>query len=198
MESNPERRDKTRFEHECKVTLESSEIGIQRSCAMYNFNDDGLYIEADTRLEPDTEIRVGIKNSPFASEPDKFESYRGIIKWRKSLKQSSYYYGYGVELLKDDAERQIQDQFQWSRENTRKAVAIPVKFDHENRTYEGTTENVSSTGISVKSKEPVMVGQQVTVHIPVKKKGKIVSLQGKVLWSNREGFGVKFLRSRSN
>ena len=198
MESNPERRDKTRFEHECKVTLENSEIGIQRSCAMYNFNDDGLYIEADTLLEPDTEIRIGIKNSPFASEPDKFESYRGIIKWRKSLKQSSYYYGYGVELKKDDAERQHQDQFQWSRESMRKAVAVPVTFDYENRTYEGTTENVSSTGISIKSKEPVMVGQQITVHIPVKKKDKIVSLQGKVLWSNREGFGVKFLRSRAN
>ena len=198
MESNPERRDKTRFEHECKVTLENSEIGIQRSCAMYNFNDEGLYIEADTRLEPDTEIRVGIKNSPFASEPDKFESYRGIIKWRKSLKQSSYYYGYGIELKKDDAEGQHQDQFQWSRENTRKAISIPVKFDYENRTYEGTTENVSSTGISVKSKEPVMVGQQITVHVPVKKKGKIVRIQGKVSWSNREGFGVKFLRSREN
>ena len=169
MESNPERRDKTRFEHECKITLEHSEIGIQRGCAMYNYNDQGLYIEADTRLEPETEIRVGIKNSPFASEPDKFESYRGIIKWRKSLKQSSYYYGYGVELIKDDAESENQDQFQWSRENARKAVAIPVKFDYENNTYEGTTENVSNTGISVKSKEPVMVGQPIVVHIPVKK-----------------------------
>ena len=84
MESNPERRDKTRFEHECKITLENSEIGIQRSCMMYNFNDDGLYIEADSQLEPKTEIRIGISNSPFASEPDKFESYRGIIKWRKA------------------------------------------------------------------------------------------------------------------
>ena len=198
MESNPERRNKTRFEHECKITLETSEIGIQRSCAMYNFNDDGLYIQADIQLEPETEIRIGIKNSPFAAEPDKFESYRGIVKWRKSLKRSSYYYGYGVELIKNDAENQNQDQFQWSRENTRKAVTIPVKFEYDNRTYEGTTENVSSSGISVKSKDPVMVGQQITVHIPLKKKGKIVRLQGKVSWSNRDGFGVKFLRSGSN
>jgi hypothetical protein len=196
MESNPERRDKTRFEHECKITLENSEIGIQRSCAMYNFNTDGLYVEADTRLEPETEIRIGIKNSPFAAEPDKFESYRGIIKWRKELNRSSYYFGYGVELIKDDAENQNQDQFQWSRENTRKAVSIPVKFEYENRTYKGTTENVSSDGISVKAKEPVMVGQPITVQIPLKKKGKIARLQGIVSWSNRDGFGVKFLRSK--
>ena len=104
MESNPERRDKTRFEHESKITLENSEIGVQRACMMYNFNDYGLYIEADIRLEREAEIRIGIKNSPFASEPDKFESYRGIIKWRKTLKSSAYYYGYGVELINDDAE----------------------------------------------------------------------------------------------
>ena len=196
MESNPERRDKTRFEHECKITLENSEIGVLRNCAMYNFNNFGLYIEADTQLEPETELRIGIKNSPFAAEPDKFESYRGIIKWRKELKRSSYYFGYGVELIKDDAEEQNQDKFQWSRENARKAVSIPVKFEYENRTFEGTAENVSSDGISVKAKDPVMVGQQITVQIPLKKKGKIARLQGKVSWSNRDGFGVKFLRSK--
>ena len=117
MKSNPERRDKTRFEHESKITLENSEIGVQRGIRMYNFSNFGLYIEADTRLEQETEIRIGINNSPFASEPDKFESYRGIIKWRRVLKRSSYYYGYGVELIKDDAEDEDRDQFQWSREN---------------------------------------------------------------------------------
>ena len=195
MESNPERRDKTRFEHQCKITLENSEIGVQRSCMMFNFNEYGLYIEADTRLEPETEIRIGISNSPFASEPDKFESYRGIIKWRKALKQSSYYYGYGVELIRNDAEADDQDQFQWSRGNQRKALTIPVKFEYDSRTYEGTTENVSTDGVSVKSKEPVMVGQPITIEIPLKKKGKIARLHGKVSWSNRQGFGVKFLSS---
>lgn len=196
MESNPERRDRTRFEHECKITLENSNIGILRNCAMYNFNNNGLYIEADTQLEPETELRIGIKNSPFAAEPDKFESYRGIIKWRKELKRSSYYFGYGVELIKDDAEKQNQDHFQWSRENARKAVSIPIKFEYQNLTYEGTTENVSSDGISIKTKHPAMVGQQITVQIPLKKKDKIARLQGKVSWSNRDGFGVKFLRSK--
>jgi len=196
MESNPERRHKTRFEHESKITLENSEIGVQRACTMYNFNDYGLYIEADTRLERETEIRIGIKNSPFASEPDKFESYRGIIKWRKTLKNSAHYYGYGVELIKDDAEDQNQDQFEWSRENPRKAITIPIKFEYENRTYEGTTANVSTDGVAVKSKDPVMVGQKIIIEIPLKKKGKIARLQGKVSWSNREGFGVKFLSAK--
>ena len=193
MESNPERRDKTRFEHESKITLESREIGVQRGIMMYNFSNTGLYIEADTRLEQDAEVRVGINNSPFASEPDKFESYRGIIKWRKELKRSSYYYGYGVELIFEDAEDEAQDQFLWSRENSRKEVSIPVKFEFENRTYEGTTDNISADGLAIKTKDPVMVGQQIAVKIPLRKKRKIARLQGKVSWSNRQGFGVKFL-----
>ena len=195
MESNPERRDKTRFEHESKITLENSEIGVQRACMMYNFNNHGLYIEADTRLEEEAEIRIGINNSPYASEPDKFESFRGIIKWRRALKRSSYYYGYGVELIMDDAEGPGPDQFQWSRENPRKALAIPVKFEYDNCTYEGTTENVSTDGVAVKSNESVMTGQPITIEIPLKKKGKIARLHGKVSWSNRKGFGVKFLSS---
>ena len=66
MESNSERRDRTRFVHESKVTLENSEIGVQRGCMMYNFNYNGLYIEADVRLEQKAESRIGINNSPFA------------------------------------------------------------------------------------------------------------------------------------
>ena len=194
MESNPERRDRTRFEHESKITIENSEIGVQRGSMMYDFSNEGLYFEADARLEQEAEIRIGINNSPFASEPDKFENYRGIIMWRKKLKRSSYYYGYGVELIVEDAEDEIQDQIPWSRENPRKAAAIPVKFEYENRSYEGTTENVSLEGVAVKTKDPVMVGEQIIIEIPLKKTGKIARLRGKVSWSNRQGFGVKFSR----
>ena len=173
MDSNPERRNKTRFEHESRITLENSEIGVQRGVMMYNFSNIGLYIEADIRMERETEIRIGINNSPFASEADQYESYRGVIKWCKTLKRSSYYYGYGVELIIGEAEGEDRDQFLWSREHPRKTLAIPVKFEFENRTYEGTTENVSTDGVAVKSKDPVMVGQQIIIEVPLKKKGKI-------------------------
>jgi hypothetical protein len=196
MESNPERRDRTRFGHESKITIENSEIGVQRGSMMYDFSIEGLYFEADARLEQGAEIRIGINNSPFASEPDKFESYRGIIKWRKELKRSSYYYGYGAELIFEDAEDEIQDEIPWSRESPRKTLTIPVKFEFENHSYEGTTENVSTEGIAVKTKDPVMVGQEIIVEIPLKKTGNIARLRGKVSWSNRQGFGIKFLPAK--
>jgi hypothetical protein len=195
MISNSENRDKTRFDHKSPVTLENDQIGVLRGARMFNYSDFGLYIEADFRLEPETEVRIGITNSPFASEPDRYESYRGIIKWRRPLKRSAFYYGYGVELLEESIPAKDQDQYFGSREHPRIDCAIPLKYEFDNRTYEGITENVSSGGVFIKTRDLVAVGQQVTVYIPVKKKGKIKRLQGRVTWSNRMGFGVKFERS---
>lgn len=196
MNSNPENRDKTRFDHESAVTLENKKIGVQRSARMYNYSDCGLYIETDHLLEPKTEIRIGITNSPFASEPDKFENYRGVIKWRKPLKRSAYYYGYGVEIIEEDTIQQNdQDPYDGSRQHPRVEYAIPVKYEFDSQTYEGTTENVSSGGVFIKTRDPIAVGQEVTIDIPLKKKGKIKRLTGKVTWSTRKGFGAKFIRS---
>lgn len=196
MNSNPERRNKARFEHESKIALENSEIGVQRGARMYNFSDYGMYFEADIRLEQDTEIRVGIRNSPFATEHDKFESYRGVIKWRKALKESSYIYGYGVELASENAQSDKQQNFQWSREHPREDCNIPVKYKVEHRSCQGTAENVSKGGVAVKAEDPAMIGQQITIDIPLKKKGKIARLNGKIAWSDRKSFGVKFLRTK--
>ena len=111
MDSNPENRDKTRFGHVSKVSLESGDIADQHNARMYNYSDHGLYFEADFMLQPETEIRIGISDSPFASTPDKYESYRGVIKWRKVLKRSAYYYGYGLELIEAADEESQQDHY---------------------------------------------------------------------------------------
>jgi hypothetical protein len=192
MISNPENRLKTRFNHQSPVTLENKNIGVLRGGRMFNYSDFGLYIEADYLLEPETEVQIGINNSPFAAEPDIFESFRGIIRWRKSLKRSVYNYGYGVEFLEDGASDEESSQSLGSREHPRIECTIPITYEFNNRTYEGQTENVSNGGVFVKTRNLVAVGERVTVYIPVKKKGKIKRLNGRVAWSNRAGFGVKF------
>ena len=197
MSSNPENRNKTRFAHESKVTLESTEVGFRRDARMYNFNDFGIYFESDYRLQPETEIFVGISDSPFASQPDVYERYRGIVKWRKVLKRSSYYYGYGVKLLEEASEAAKSHQYDGTREHPRKDAAIPVKYEVDNQTYEGITENVSSGGVFINSDYPNMsIGQQVRLKIPLKKKGKIARLTGQVTRTNIRGFGVKFIKSK--
>ena len=196
MNSNPENRDKTRFDHESAVTLENKKIGVQRNARMYNYSNCGLYIEADYLLEPETEIRVGITNSPFADEPDKFENYHGVIRWRKPLKRSAYYYGYGIEIIEQKSSAQKeQDPYHGSRQHPRVDFVIPVKYEFDRQIYEGTTENVSSGGVFIKTPDPIAVGQKVIIDIPLKKKGKIKRLTGQVTRSTRHGFGAKFIRS---
>jgi hypothetical protein len=194
MDSNPENRDKTRFEHESKVILESSDIGGQRDARMYNFSNLGIYFEADFVLQPETEIQIGISNSPFAAQPDQYESFRGVVKWRKALKRSSYYYGYGVEFIRENTEDADQRLHLEARKHPRKDFAIPVKYQVGDRTYEACTESVSTGGVFIKTEDPVAVGEQVVVEIPIKKKGAVAKLTGNVVRSTRQGFGVEFLR----
>ena len=196
MNANAENREKTRFPHESKVTLESNEIGFQRDARMYNFSDFGIYFESDYRLEPETEIFVGISDSPFASEPDQYERYRGIIKWRKTLKRSSYYYGCGVELLEEASDPPKSREHSGIREHPRKNAAIRVKYEVDNKSYEGVTENVSSGGAFINSITPITIGQTVKLEIPLKRKGKIARLTGQVTRTNLRGFGVKFIKSK--
>jgi len=196
MSSNPENRDKTRFAHESKVTLESTEIGFRRDARMFNFSDIGIYFESDFRLQPETEIFVGISNSPFAPQPDIYERYRVVVRWRKKLKRSSYFYGYGVEIIEETSKTPELDPYDGTREHPRKDAAIRVKYEFENVTYEGVTENVSSGGTFIRSDYPMSVGQNVKLWIPLKKKGRIARLTGQVARTNMRGFGVKFIKSK--
>ena len=196
MKSNPENRVKTRFEHECSITLENSEIGLQRGARMYNYSDFGLYFEADIQLQPKTEIRIGISNSPFAPEPDQYENFRGIVKWRKELKHSAYYYGYGVKLFGEVSEEDKSEPGVGSRKHPRKACSIPLKYEYENTIFHATTENVSRGGVFIKSRDTVPVGQTIKVEIPLSKKGKVARLTGKGMRTNPQGFGIQFISSR--
>jgi hypothetical protein len=195
MISNPENRDKTRFYHESTVTLDVNRIGALHGARMYNYSDFGLYIESDYLLEPETEVQIGIANSPFAPEPDQHENLWGIVQWRKSLKRSAFFYGYGVKLLDQSARDAKCNLYNRSRKHPRIECAIPLKYEFDSRTFAGTTMNVSRSGVFIKTRDPVAAGKQITVYIPTKKKGKLQWRQGRVVWSNRTGFGVKFERS---
>jgi hypothetical protein len=195
MNSNAENREKTRFAHESKVTLESNEIGFQRDARMYNFSDFGIYFESDYRLQPGSEIFVGISDSPFASEPDQYERYHGIVKWRKTLKRSSYYYGYGLEIIEEESETTKARPYDGTRKHPRRDAEIPVKYEVDQQKYEGLTENVSSGGVFISTLYPISVGQIVKLEIPLKRKGRIARLTGEVTRTNLRGFGVKFLKS---
>ena len=194
MESNTENRNKTRFAHESGVTLENTDIGFQCEGRMYNFSEAGIYFESDFKLESQVEILVGISDSPFASEPGTHEHHRGTVKWRKELRQASYYFGYGIELIEKAGQILEPYGLDGDREHPRKEAAIPIIIESDDETYDGVAENVSKGGAFIKSDMLMTTGKYIRMEIPLKKKGKIARLVGLITRTNLRGFGVKFLK----
>jgi hypothetical protein len=194
VESNTEKRNKTRFAHESKVTLENTDIGFRCEGRMYNFSETGIYFESDSILEPQVEVLVAISDSPFAFEPGTHEQHHGKVKWRKELTQASYYFGYGIELIEKAGQILEPDRLDGNREHPRKEAAIPVSIESDDETYVGVAENVSKGGAFIKSDMLMSTGKYIRMEMPLKKKGKIARLVGLITRTNLRGFGVKFLK----
>ena len=58
--------------------------------------------------------------------------------------------------------------------------------------FEGLIKNISSSGVFITAQSTFEVGQIIMISLP-SKKGKEVKVKGEIVWSNDEGFGLKFL-----
>ena len=194
MSSNPEKRDNTRFDYQAPIVLEDAKFGVLQGARMFNYSDFGLYLETDHFLAPGTDIYVGIPNSPYAPDPDIYERYHTVIKWRKPLKKSSFYYGYGVRFLEaDPLDRPIERGLE-SRKHPRKLCSLDVKYAVQNQIFPGIIKNISLGGVFLASNQndSLEVGQRFKLAILNRKRGKVIKRDGKVIWSNRSGYGTEF------
>jgi hypothetical protein len=164
---------------------------------MFNYSDFGLYFETDHFLAPGTDIYIGIPNSPYTPDPDIYERYHAIIKWRKPLKESSFYYGYGVRFLDADPLNRPIERGIESRRHPRKACSLYVKYAVQRKIYPGEIINISLGGVFLKTNENdgLDVGQLLQLAIPNRKKGNVIKRYARVTWSNHSGFGVEFQRN---
>ena len=196
MSSNPEKRDNTRFDYQAPIVLEDAKFGILQGARMFNYSDFGLYFETDHFLAPGTDIYVGIPNSPYSSDPDVYERYHALIRWRKPLKKSSFYYGYGVRFLETDPlDRPIERGIE-SRKYPRKPCSLDVKYAVQKQIFPGEIDNISLGGVFLKTSQNdgLDVGQRFRLAILNRKKGNVIKRDARVIWSNRGGFGVEFQR----
>ncbi len=196
MEENPEKRDNARIDHQCLVTIENLKAGTINKAKMLNFSATGLYFEADNLMQPGEEIFVGIDNSPFATEQGLYECYRVEIVWRKELKKSAYYYGYGVKHTIDHHKVNLEEgeSRDWKdiRKHQRKPYTKSVQFAADDRIFNGLIKNISSAGGFIKADSHISAGQNVTLVLRLKNRQKAV-IKGKVVWSGPDGFGLQFL-----
>ena len=185
MSSNPEKRDNTRFDYQAPIVLEDAKFGILQGARMFNYSDFGLYFETDHFLAPGTDIYVGIPNSPYSPDPDVYERYHALIKWRKPLKKSSFYYGYGVRFLETDPlDRPIERGIE-SRKYPRKPCSLGVKYAVQKQIFPGEINNISLGGVFLKTSQNdgLDVGQRFRLAILNRKKGNVIKRDARVIWS---------------
>jgi hypothetical protein len=191
MASDAEKRDSPRFEHESRITVKDAENGPTRISKMFNYSEAGLYFEADLRLEPGAKIFIGLKDSPWSTPPSSNGYRAATIRWRRTLEESFYTYGYGVKLVDDGLKKKPIERTE-SRRYKRKRCSLPTRYESNEATRHGLVQNISRGGIFVKTDDPANVGQKLVFEILLEKKGKIVKVAGQVVHSDERGFGVEF------
>jgi hypothetical protein len=197
MVQNPEQRDDARINYKSPVEVEDLESGITLGTRMVNYSRNGLCLETDQLLHQGAEIYIGIENSPYTSRSLRsYECYRAKIIWRKKLETAFLKYGYGVRyIFAHDEEISQSDDFKGRknlRKHPRQSYSTSILSATQKRLFEGLTQDISPTGVFIKTNDALIAGQALTLAIPLKGERKAM-IKGRVVWSNQEGFGVKFL-----
>lgn len=196
---NYEKRENVRLDEYRPISVKDLNAGIFYKATMLNYSKNGIYFETDSFLEPGAEIYLGIEDSSHASFVDEFECKLARIIWRKKLKKSFYNYGYGVKFISADNtnehKRGIKKKDIDTRKHSRKQYTKSVLYAADNQILEGTSQNISPSGIFLKTKDKLRVGQTMILSLPSKTE-KGLKIRGEVVWSNHQGCGVKFLKKR--
>jgi hypothetical protein len=195
---NPERRDRARLTHVSEIQVSDLQTGFSHIARMFNYSHDGLYFESDSLLAVNAEVFVGIQQTPYEKNSSDYDCYRAIITWHRELPEDSHFYhGYGAKLIAETLHKEINSNYvikaKKNRKHRRRDFKKSITFASGDRVFSGSTVNISPTGVFIKSDCQVCKGQTVKLAIP-DKKGKNVLIQGKVVWSGIEGFGVKFVQ----
>ena len=189
---NHENRTSVRFTHDSTISLEQNEVGILHEARMFNYSSSGLYFESDFYLIPGTEIFIGLKSSPFTSAAGVYECYRSTIKWRKYLESSVFDYGYGVELKGKALSRGEPHRARAPRRHPRASCTIPALLQNQSEKARGVIHNVSHGGVFVMCGGTFAAGQRLQLTIPLRKRQKLITRFGEVVWSDSNGLGIKF------
>jgi hypothetical protein len=195
LDSNLESRNNARLEYESPVKCKELKTGRLFDAIMYNYCDNGLYFETDIKLHPGNEIDLGIINSPYSSNFDAYECYCAkIIRCDKLPDDASrFFYGYGAKFMRTfDEQRKDFIKGIVTRKHQRKKSSKYINYTINNRFYTGLIKDISKTGVFIKTKDSFPCGQILMIAIPFSNKNKNTIVNGEVVRSGQEGFGVRF------
>jgi hypothetical protein len=159
---------------------------------MFNHSDTGIYFESDALLDLGAEVYIGLCHPPSKDRPSDYTCHRTTIMWRKELGvDAHFFYGYGTQVLPTENPRKAKS-LRGLRRHARRPFNRKVRFAADRTILEGYAVDISFSGVFVKFGKRLRTGKIVTLKIP-DKTGKEVFVQGKVVWSNADGFGLKFI-----
>jgi len=194
---NHEKRKNVRLDDYRPLSVKDLKAGIFHKVTMLNSSKNGMYFETDSILQLGAKIYLGMANSSSVSYVDEFECKLAEIVWRKKLKKSFYNYGYGIKFISADNTKESKSRDQKktidSRKHPRKPFAKSVICAANNQIIKGKSQNISRSGIFLKTEDKIGVGQKIILSLPSRNK-KRIKIRGEVVWSNHEGCGVKFLK----
>ena len=166
---------------------------------MLDYSDGGISFASDGFFKKGTPLYFGILYPPEYTTSRIIEYYKGKVMWRKESQQPSLSFEYGIQLvaesrLKDsntDAGKQATDL----RNHPRRVFSRPLRFDVAENVYDGSTKNISASGVFIATDQKMEIGQVIKLNLPLKK-GKMVRARGEIIWVNNEGFGLKFIKEK--
>lgn len=195
MTEKIQKRGAERTDHISPLQVKDLRSGELYEARMVNYSDRGICFGSDGVFEKGTKIYICIQHSPYSFSSGVLDYYNGEVLWRNELKRSLFKYEYGVQLASDSSKQDLDantaKKAKDSRKHPRKPFFRTLRFGTEKGLSEGTTENISSSGVFIATEEKLNVGQLLKVNLPTKK-GKTEEIIGQIVWVNEGGFGLKF------
>ena len=163
---------------------------------MLDYSDGGISFASDVFFEKGTLLYFGIQSPPDYFTSRVFEYYKGEVVWSTDVKPSNFRYVYGVRLAPESNRLQANpndaETIAEKRNHHRRSFSWPLRFASQKEIYDGTTKNISASGVFIAADENLEVGQIIELNLPLKK-GKMVRTVGQIVRITAEGFALKFI-----
>ena len=162
---------------------------------MLDYSAGGISFASDGLFEKGTPLYFGILYPPDYVTSRVLEYYKGDVMWRKDSKESPLKYEYGIQLVSKSSRQESNandaKKIKESRNHPRRPFSRPLRFSTQKEVYNGSTKNISASGVFIAADEKLEVGQLIKLNLPLKA-GKMARAVGQIMWINDEGFGLKF------
>lgn len=99
-----------------------------------------------------------------------------------------------IALLKHLGEIPVATLEASDRDEARKRYASAVTFSAEGKTHRGTSQDISTGGMFIRTDDAFTVGHVITLTIPFSNNQRSVRVPAEIVRVEEDGIGVKFLK----